>query len=109
MVLPEVVVKVVHLMVEAFLLSGSWARRIAESAKSSPNRRAFEAIMICSAKNYSTRFTMRGDGVYSKRVDMGFQNGTTSLLMYKRSTKGIIGEFKWDVGAYFAKGERRGC
>ena len=33
---------------------------MAESAVSSPNRRAFEAIMNCSAQVYSTRSTVKG-------------------------------------------------
>ena len=33
---------------------------MAESAVSSPNRRAFEAIMNCSAQLYSTRSTVKG-------------------------------------------------
>ena len=33
---------------------------MAESAVSSPNRRAFEAIMNCSVQLYSTRSTVKG-------------------------------------------------
>ena len=33
---------------------------MAESAVSSPNRRAFKAIMNCSAQLYSTRSTVKG-------------------------------------------------
>ena len=33
---------------------------MAESAVSSPNRRAFEAIMNCSVQVYSTRSTVKG-------------------------------------------------
>ena len=62
--LPQVVVEVAHLTVEAFLLSGPSMATIAESAKSSPNRRAFEAIMNCSAPLYSIISTIRGDGAY---------------------------------------------
>ena len=46
----QVVVKVGHLTVEAFVLSGSGMASIAEKAKSSTNRLAFEAIMNCSAQ-----------------------------------------------------------
>ena len=53
-------VQVTHATAEAFLLSGSLEARMAESAVSSPNRRAFEAIMNCSAQLYSTRSTVKG-------------------------------------------------
>ena len=58
--LPKLVVKVTHAMVEAFCSRGSSEARMAESAVSSPNRRAFEAIMNCSAQVYSTRSTVKG-------------------------------------------------
>ena len=68
--LPEIVVKVAHLTVEAFFLSGSSVATIAESVKSLPNRRAFEAIMNCSAHLYFMTSTIRGDGVYWECVDL---------------------------------------
>ena len=68
--LPEIVVKVAHLTVEAFFLSGSSVAKIAESVKSLPNRRAFEAIMNCSAHLYLMTSTIRGDGVYWECVDL---------------------------------------
>ena len=52
---------------------------ISESAKSSPNRRAFEAIMNCSAQSYSTRSTVNGEGVHLEKGEGGSQNRTTSL------------------------------
>ena len=67
--LPEIVVKVAHLTVEAFFLSGSSVARLAEGVKSLPNRRAFEAIMNCSAHLYLMTSTIRGDGVYWESVD----------------------------------------
>ena len=67
--LPEVVVEVVHLTVEASLVSGPSVASIAESAKSSPNRRAFEAIMNCSVL-YSIVSTIRGDGAYWECVEL---------------------------------------
>ena len=80
--LPNVVVKVVHLIVEAFLLSGSIVVRIVESANSSSSRRTFETIMNCSAQLYSTRSTTRGNGVYWERVKIGCQNRAISPLVY---------------------------
>ena len=55
---------------------------MAESAVSSPNRRAFEAIMNCSAQLYSTRSTVNGDGVHCEKADGGCQKKTASSLMY---------------------------
>ena len=55
---------------------------IAETAKSLPNRRAFEAIMNCSAQSYSTRYFVNGEGVLWKKGEEGSQNKTTSLLVY---------------------------
>ena len=61
---PEVVVEVAQLTVKAFLLSGPSVAKIAESAKSSPNRRTFEAtIMSCSAPLCPVTFNIRGDDV----------------------------------------------
>ena len=68
--LPEIVVKVAHLTVEAFFLSGSSVARIAESVKSLPNRQAFEVIMNCSAHLYLMTSTIRGDGDYWEWVDL---------------------------------------
>ena len=69
-VLPEIVVKVAHLTIESFFLSGSSVARIAESVKSLPNRRAFVAIMNCSAHLYLITSTIRGDGVYWECADL---------------------------------------
>ena len=55
---------------------------MAESAVSSQNRRAFEAIMNCSAQLYSTRSTVNGDGVHCEKADGGCQKRTTSSLIY---------------------------
>ena len=55
---------------------------IAKTAKSSPNRRAFEAIMNSSAQSYSTRDTVNGDGVCWEKGEGGSQNKTTSSLIY---------------------------
>ena len=52
--LPEIVIEVAYMTVEAFCSRGLSVASIAESAKSSPNRRAFEAIMNCSARSYRT-------------------------------------------------------
>ena len=68
--LPEVVVEVAHLTVEAFWLSGPSVATIAESAKSTPNRQAFEAIMNCSAPLCSIISTIRGDGAYWECVEL---------------------------------------
>ena len=69
--LPEIVIEAAFMTVEAFLFSGSSVASIAESAKSSPNRRAFEAIMNCSAQSYSTRSTVNGEGVHWEKVEGG--------------------------------------
>ena len=55
--------------------------RMAESAVSSPNRRAFEAI-YCSAQLYSTRSTVNGESVHCEKAEGGCQKKTTSSLMY---------------------------
>ena len=55
---------------------------IAKSANSSPNRRAFEAVMNCSAQMYLTRSTMKGDGVHWEKAEGGSHNKTTSSLVY---------------------------
>ena len=55
---------------------------IAKVAMSSPNRRAFEAIMNCSAQSYSTRSTVNGEGVLWEKGEGGSQNKTTSSLIY---------------------------
>ena len=54
---------------------------MAESAVSTPNRRAFEA-MNCSAQLYSIRFTVNVDSVHCEKVEGGCQKRTTSSLMY---------------------------
>ena len=56
--------------------------RIAESAKSSPNRRSFLAIINCSAQLCSTRSTTKGVGVYWEKAEGGCQNRTKSSLVY---------------------------
>ena len=76
--LPEIVIEVVYLTAEAFLLSGSSVATIAKSAKSSPNRRAFEAITNCSAQLYSTRSIVKGDGVHWGKAEGRSQSSTTS-------------------------------
>ena len=53
--LPEIVIEVAYMTVEAFCSRGLSVASIAESAKSSPNRRAFEAIMYCFTRSYSTK------------------------------------------------------
>ena len=55
---------------------------IAKTGKSSPNRRAFEAIMNCSAQSYSTRDIVNGDGALWDKGEGGSQNKTTSSLIY---------------------------
>ena len=55
---------------------------IAKTAKSSPNRRAFEAIMNYSAQSYSTRYTVNGEVVLWEKGEGGSQNKTTSSLIY---------------------------
>ena len=55
---------------------------MAESAVSSPNRRAFEATMNCSAQLYSTRSTVNGDSVHCEKIEGGCQKRATSSLMY---------------------------
>ena len=57
-------IEVAYLTAEMFVLSGSSVASIAESAESSPNRRAFEATMNCSVQLYSTRATVNGEGVH---------------------------------------------
>ena len=54
----------------------------AESAGSSPISRAFEAIKNCSAKVYSTRSIVNGEGVHWEKAEGGSQNRTTSSLTY---------------------------
>ena len=53
--LPEIVIEVAYMTVEAFSSRELPVASIAGSAKSSPNRRAFEAIINCSARSYSTK------------------------------------------------------
>ena len=55
---------------------------IVKTAKSSPNRRAFEALMNCCAQSYSTRDTVNGDGVLWEKGEGASQNETTSSLIY---------------------------
>ena len=53
---------------EAFFSQGLSVASIAESAKSAPKRRAFEAITNCSAQMYS-RFIMKDDGVHWEKTE----------------------------------------
>ena len=55
---------------------------IAETAKSSPNRRAFETTMNCSAQSYSTRSAVNGEGVLWEKGEGGSKNKATSSLIY---------------------------
>ena len=55
---------------------------IAETAKSSPNRREFEVIMNCSAQPYSTRYFVNGEGVFREKGEGGSQSKTPSSLIY---------------------------
>ena len=55
---------------------------IAKTTKSSPNRRAFEAIMNCFAQSYSTRYTVNGEGVLWEKGEGENQNKTTSSHIY---------------------------
>ena len=55
---------------------------MAESAVLSPNRRAFEAIMNCSAQLYSTKSTVNGDSIHCEKTEGECQKRTTSSLMY---------------------------
>ena len=43
----------------------------AKTAKSSPNRRAFEAIMNGSAQSYLTRYTVNGEVVLWEKGEGG--------------------------------------
>ena len=81
--LPEIVLEVAYMTVEVFLHSGIVSSKyFAESAKSSPIRRAFEAIMNCSAQSYSTRSTVNGEGAHWEKGEGGSYNKTTSSLIY---------------------------
>ena len=53
--LPEIVIEVAYMTVDAFCSRGLSIVSFAESTKSSSNRRAFEAIMNCYARSYSTK------------------------------------------------------
>ena len=77
---------------------------MAESAVSSPNRRAFQAIMNCSAQSYSTRSTVNGDGVHCEKADGGCQKQTTSSLMYVSDASYISG-----FASSGTKGGRKSC
>ena len=80
--LPEIVIEVVLMTIEAFCSRGLSVASIAESAKSSPNRRAFEATMNCSAQSYSTRSTVNDESVHWEEGKGGSQNRTTPSLIY---------------------------
>ena len=82
---------------------------MAESAVSSPNRRAFEAIMNCSAQSYSTRSTVNGGGVHCEKADGECQKRTTSSLMLcKQCVIGGISEFERDESGAQVMRERNG-
>ena len=55
---------------------------IPKTTKSSPNRRAFEAIMNGSAQSYSARYTVNDEGVLWEKGEGENQNTTTSSLIY---------------------------
>ena len=80
--LPEIVIGVAYVTVEAFFLSGIVSGKYCQTAKSSPNRRAFEALMNCYAQSYLTRDTVNGDGVLWEKGEGVSQNKTTSSLIY---------------------------
>ena len=77
---------------------------MAESAVSSPDTRAFEAIMNCSAQLYFTRFTVNGDGVHWEKADGGFQKWATSSLM--KVSDGPYSSFACSSGV---QGGRKAC
>ena len=79
--LPEILIGVAYMKAEASFARGSSVASIAESAKSSPNRRDFETIMNCPAQSYSTRYTVNGEGVPWEKTEGGSQNRTTSSLV----------------------------
>ena len=80
--------------------------RMAESAVSSPNRRAFEAIMNCSAQLYSTRSTVNGESVHCEKAEGGCQKKDDIVIdVCKRCVVGGIGVFKRDdKGAQVMRG-----
>ena len=82
--LPEIANEGAYMMVEEFCSRGSSVATIAERAKSSPNRRTFEAIINFSAQSYSTinRSTANGEGVHWEKGKGGSQNRTISTLIY---------------------------
>ena len=80
--LPGIVIEVAYMTVQAFCSKGSSVASIAESAKLSPNRRAFEAITNFSAQWYSTRSTVNGEGAHWEKGEEGSQNKTISSLIY---------------------------
>ena len=61
---------------------GSPVASIAESANSSSNSRAFEAIKNCSAQVYSTRSTVNRESVHWEKAEGGSQNRAVSTLIY---------------------------
>ena len=75
-------IKVAYMTAEAFCFRESLVASIAESAKLSPNRRAFEAIITFSTQSYSTRSTVNGEGVHWDKGEGGSQNKTISSLIY---------------------------
>ena len=80
--LPDIVIKVAYMTVEAFFARGSSVASIEESAKSSPNRRDFETVINCPAQSSSTRYTVNGEGVHWEKGEGSNQNRTTSSLVY---------------------------
>ena len=79
--LPEIVIEVAYMTGERVCSRGSSVASIAESAKWSPNRRAFEAIINCSAQSHSTRSTVNGKGAHREKGERGSHNRTTSSLI----------------------------
>ena len=99
--LPEIVIEVACMTAEAFCSRGSSVVSIAESAKLSPNRRAFEAIVNFSAQSYSTRSTVIGKVVRWKKGKGGSQNKTIVANLCERCMIGAVCHVKWhEVWAY---------
>ena len=68
-----------------------------ESAVSSPNRRAFEAIMNCSEQLCSTRSRVNADGVHCQKADGGCQKKNDIVTdVCNRCFIGGISEFERD-------------
>ena len=80
--LQEIVIEVAYMTAEAFFSRGSSVASIAESAKLSPNRRAFEDIINFAAQSYSTRSTVNSEGVHCEKGEGDSQNKAISSLTY---------------------------